>query len=915
MVNGLAKLTAERFWEVVSTLVLAADAVALKKAPPVTAAQQVGLVNGLEKQLKVEVMRKILISISVGLLGLAPRSAWALNPGLPPGGNFDLSHWYLQLPTSNGILTGASGTVDSATTAQLVAGFTNVYFYTGPDGAMTFWAPDDGAHTGGSAHPRSELREELSPGATSVNWIPFGTHTMTATCVVSNIPADTMKVCIGQIHENAGAGVPMLMIMFYNNTIYADYWPDGNVDSSSSWQYGSFALGSTINYQMKVVNGMLSLAINGTTNTLDLFKNGANWQTNANAVYFKAGDYSQTADTCSCSNDGAKVAFYALTQHHAPAITNQPNNQAGAPGGNATFTVSALGNGTLSYQWLLNGSSLNGATNTSLLITNLSGANIGSYTVVVSDNTPDFNSVTGSVATLTGNFSPVITSQPSSQTISASNDATFSVGANGTAPLLYRWWFNTNNLLAATTNNYLTVTNAQTASAGNYLLTVSNSFGMVTSAVATLSVTGGTVSSTNLLLDALWLDGTRTNTGLPMDAAWYASAAASLIAVTNALVGLPDPAVTLTWWTYFTTNPASPVSLKVSDTLRVTLAFTPKGVNTNNTGRGVRLGLYNSSAGAQTLADGASPNGAYVLGYMLNMNFGQTFGIGSPLQFMERTNLPDGNLIGTVNDYATLGSGGPASGSEGFSNGIPYVLQYTVQRTTNSVNLTSTFTNTNGWSISYTATDTNNPTTAFDTFVFRPALQSQTTTNFTFTEFKVELVATNNHPPTPGNYNAVTAQSTTLSIPLTNLLAIASDPDGDTFIVTSVSALSTNHANLTLAGGNILYAPPNGYVGADQFTYTLTDYRGASGAGYVTVVVQARPLITSVRLAGNQSAFSLAGAGATNQPYVLWTASSLNPPVNWMPMATNSAAANGIFSFTDSQVTNFAQRFYRVSTP
>ena len=64
-------------------------------------------------------------------------SAYALNPNLPPGSNFDLSHWYLQLPTSHGILTAASGTVDSASTAQLVAGFTNAYFYTAADGSGT----------------------------------------------------------------------------------------------------------------------------------------------------------------------------------------------------------------------------------------------------------------------------------------------------------------------------------------------------------------------------------------------------------------------------------------------------------------------------------------------------------------------------------------------------------------------------------------------------------------------------------------------------------------------------------------------------------------------------------------------------------------------------------------------------------
>jgi hypothetical protein len=327
---------------------------------------------------------------------------FALNSSLPPGSNFDLGHWYLQLPTENGMLTGTNNGVDSASTSQLTNGFTNAYFYTGGDGAMVFWCPDDGATTSGSTHPRSELREQLNPGDNSVNWTPYGIHTMTATCVVSNVPSDTLKVCIGQIHENAGAGVPMLMIMFYNNTIYADYWPDGNNNTSSTWSYGSFALGSTINYQMVVSNGLLSLAINGKTNSFNLFTSGANWQSAANAVYFKAGAYSQTTNKCKCSTDGAKVAFYALSHSHTPCITNQPTSHIGVTKGNASFNVGAIGNGALSYQWWFNGTNpLPNATNASLVLTNIAVTNQGTYTATVADSTPDFSPITSATATLT----------------------------------------------------------------------------------------------------------------------------------------------------------------------------------------------------------------------------------------------------------------------------------------------------------------------------------------------------------------------------------------------------------------------------------------------------------------------------------------------------------------------------------
>jgi hypothetical protein len=83
--------------------------------------------------------------VSTLALCFAGAAAWALNPSLPPGSNFNLNDWYIQLPTVNGILTCSNGNVDSASTSQLINGFTNAYFYTGTDGAMVFWAPINGA--------------------------------------------------------------------------------------------------------------------------------------------------------------------------------------------------------------------------------------------------------------------------------------------------------------------------------------------------------------------------------------------------------------------------------------------------------------------------------------------------------------------------------------------------------------------------------------------------------------------------------------------------------------------------------------------------------------------------------------------------------------------------------------------------
>ena len=358
------------------------------------------------------------------LLCLAGARAWALDPSQPPGSNFDLSHWKLQLPTWLGVLTGTSGSsVDEKIPALLVAGFTNAYFYTGPDGSMVFWAPDNGASTSGSTHPRSELRERINPSNDSANWLLYGAHTLNGQCKVWQIPSDTRKVIIGQIHAvNSVSNLPTVKIQFNNGTLEGTVKTISTNDSSDTkFTYGFVGLSNNITYQIKVVNGLISIAINGKTNSLNVFQSDPAY-TNVQQ-YFKAGSYNQTDDPCNCSTDGARVAFYSLTMSHAPSITNQPVSQTVSVGSNVTFTVGALGNPPLNYAWRLNGTNINNATNVTLTIPNVQLTNAGTYSVVITDFVGTvISSVTSSNATLT-----VITPPPV---------ASFTAGpTSGAAPL------------------------------------------------------------------------------------------------------------------------------------------------------------------------------------------------------------------------------------------------------------------------------------------------------------------------------------------------------------------------------------------------------------------------------------------------------------------------------------------------
>lgn len=81
------------------------------------------------------------------------------------------------------------------------------------------------------------------------------------------------------------------------------------------------------------------------------------------------------------------------------------------------------------------------------------------------------------------------TISPASTNAFLGANLTFTTAAYGTAPLVYQWRLNGTNLVGATTNFY-SITNLVAGNAGNYDLVLSDFSGSVTSAVATLAVSG-----------------------------------------------------------------------------------------------------------------------------------------------------------------------------------------------------------------------------------------------------------------------------------------------------------------------------------------------------------------------------------------------------------------------------------------
>jgi len=79
-------------------------------------------------------------------------------------------------------------------------------------------------------------------------------------------------------------------------------------------------------------------------------------------------------------------------------IVTQPQSQTAAPGATATFSVAASGTLPITFQWRKNNTAIIGATNIPLVLANVSAADAGTFTVVV---TNIVGSIQSAEATLT----------------------------------------------------------------------------------------------------------------------------------------------------------------------------------------------------------------------------------------------------------------------------------------------------------------------------------------------------------------------------------------------------------------------------------------------------------------------------------------------------------------------------------
>jgi len=246
-----------------------------------------------------------------------------LDASVAPSGNFDLSNWKITLPVDQGGSLGGT-----AIEVKNLSGYKNSkYFYTGPDGAMVFYAPVDGATTKGSSYARSELRE--MKGSEKAAWKLSEGGFMSATLEVDSAPVREGvggRLVVGQIH---GQDHELVRLYWENGTVYFvnDRAGAGNSETKFTLKDKGGAtpdvsLNEKFSYTINAKGSSLEVDVHADGRVYEsTTKINSVWQ--SDTFYFKAGTYLGANET---NGSGAgQTSFYALHFNHDGKVTAPPS--------------------------------------------------------------------------------------------------------------------------------------------------------------------------------------------------------------------------------------------------------------------------------------------------------------------------------------------------------------------------------------------------------------------------------------------------------------------------------------------------------------------------------------------------------------------------------------------------------------
>jgi len=373
--------------------------------------------------------------------------------------------------------------ITTSPVSQTVCQFANVTFSVVASGFAPIsyrWIKDgvdlaDGAGVSGSGTPMLTL--------SSVGRSDSGSYQ----CRVSNVcdtdftSARTLTVQDVQI-QSSGLNQVVCSASVASFTIVAD----GTPAPSFQWRFNGVSIANGVNANFTTVSG-------ATTATLTL----------TSVAVADAGSYS-----CAVSNlcDTDISTSRTLTVDTGVTVTS-PVATTVCEGNLAAFSVTVTGSPAPTLQWQrnsvnlvngvnANGTTIGGATTTTLTLASVDPLDAGTYRIVVT-NLCDTD-ITSSAA-LTVNLDTRIATSPPDRTVCPGANTTFTVaGVTGTAPITFQWRRNLVNLvngvngngttISGATSPTLTLTSVAAADAGSYTCVVAGACSTAVSLSAALLI-------------------------------------------------------------------------------------------------------------------------------------------------------------------------------------------------------------------------------------------------------------------------------------------------------------------------------------------------------------------------------------------------------------------------------------------
>lgn len=180
-------------------------------------------------------------------------------------------------------------------------------------------------------------------------------------------------------------------------------------------------------------------------------------------------------------------------------VSRFPGDVSVLPGTTVTFTSNVIGGLGLEFEWFKNGASIDGESNSTLVIDSAVIADTANYSVAVTSGATTVESLALNltVSDTPPSGAPLIVQQPVPQIVAVGSSLDLSVGAVGPGTLRYQWKKGAN--VAGATTPSISIPNVTLKSAGAYTVQISNTpgtgTGTVTSARAEVAVVDTTDST------------------------------------------------------------------------------------------------------------------------------------------------------------------------------------------------------------------------------------------------------------------------------------------------------------------------------------------------------------------------------------------------------------------------------------